>query len=316
MAMLHYNLSRQSISKHCKAFLKRRVKLTAKILSLVCILFAYAAHSQAKPLVLSSIKPLTLIAQEVAGKSADVDTLLPVTASPHDYPLKMSDYARLQKADIFLWVGPELEAFLEKPVRNLSREHTIAAYTLPDLNWPVEAHESAQAHSHERDPHLWLDPRNAVVVARALGAKLAQIDPASKAEYSNNVQVFTAKMADFDRNLTARLAPFSGRGFAVYHEGYQHFVSHYGLHQLDYVTFTPEQRPGAKHIQQLRSALAKEGVCLFLEPYNEQQSMRDLAEELKLKTGILDALGSQPGVASYPQLIAVMADSFASCLAK
>lgn len=289
--------------------------MTIKILSLVCIFFAWAAHTQAKPLVLSSIKPLTLIAREVAGQGVELDTLLPITASPHDYPLKVSDYARLQKADIFLWVGPELESFLQKPVRNLSREHIITAYNLPGLHWPIEAHESEQAHGHERDPHLWLDPRNAVIVARALGARLAVVDPMNKAIYADNVQAFAAKMADFDRNLMVRLAPFSGRGFAVYHEGYQHFVSRYGLHQLDYVTFTPEQRPGAKHIQQLRSILAKEGICLFMEPYNEQQSMRDLAEELKLKTGILDALGSQKQVESYFQLIGLMADSFATCLA-
>lgn len=267
-------------------------------------------------MVLSSIKPLTLIAQELVGKNADVDTLLPATASPHNYPLKMSDYSRLQKADIFLWVGPELEGFLQKSIRNLPRDRIITAYNLPAMNWPEDAHDSAGEHHHERDPHLWLDPRNAVVVARALSAQLIRRDPTNTALYDKNMQIFALKMAELDRILTSKLAPFAGLGFAVYHEGYQHFVSRYGLHQLNYVTFTPEQRPGAKHLQQLRNALTKEGHCLFLEPYNEQQSMRDLAQELKLKTGILDALGSQEGIVSYSQLIELMADSVANCLTK
>ena len=121
-------------------------------------------------------------------------------------------------------------------------------------------------------------------------------------------------MTALDAHFTVTLKPFAGRGFAVYHEGYSHFVSRYGLRQLDYVTFTPEQKPGAKHLHQLRQVLIKEGNCLFLEPYYEQQSMRDLAKELNLQLGILDALGSQ-NVKTYDQLLERMAEAFSHCLA-
>lgn len=278
----------------------------------------FTCGAQAKPLILSSIKPLTLIAQEIAGDSAAVDTLLPVTASPHDYPLKVSDYTRLQKADLVLWVGPELESFLQKPIANLTTSQVITAYRLADLNWPTEEHLTADDaehdHHHERDPHLWLDPRNAIIVARRLSEKLTQIDAENKTIYAANLQKFIVKTTALDGELTIKLKPFAGRGFAVYHEGYGHFVSHYGLHQLDYVTFTPEQRPGAKHLHQLRDKLAKEGNCLFLEPYYELQSVRDLAQELQLQIGILDALGSQ-NVNTYTQLLQRMAEAFSHCLA-
>lgn len=288
--------------------------MKAKILGLAgCILFMAAANVQAKLVVLSSIKPLTLIAQEIVGDTAETDTLLPITASPHDYPLKASDHTRLQKANVILWVGPELESFLQKPISNVPSERVITAYSLVGLNWPADEHQSTQAHHHERDPHLWLDPRNAVVVARALNDKLAQIDPANKAKFDTNLQLFVVKMSQLDKKLTEILKPLAGRGFAVYHEGYGHFVSHYGLHQLDYVTFTPEQRPGAKHLQELRAVLSKEGKCLFLEPYNEQQSVRDLAVELNLHAGVLDALGSQ-SVNTYSQLLENMTGAFTACL--
>jgi zinc transport system substrate-binding protein len=79
------------------------------------------------------------------------------------------------------------------------------------------------------------------------------------------------------------------------------------------VTFTPEQKPGARHLHQLRETLAKEGKCLFLEPYNDTQSARNLALELHLRIGILDALGVQ-GEPSYEQLLEQMADAFSACL--
>jgi zinc transport system substrate-binding protein len=267
----------------------------------------------AKPLVLSSLKPLTLIAQEITGSSADVDTLLPATASHHNHPLKVSDHARLQKADVILWIGPELESFLQKPVANLPSAKIITAYGLAGMNWPIEPAE-VHDHHHEHDPHLWLDPRNAIVVAQALTAKLAQVDAANAAQYRANLALFVAKVVKLDQKLQVSLKPLAGVGFAVYHEGFGHFVGRYGLKQLDYVTFTPEQKPGARHMHQLREKLAKEGKCLFLEPYNDMQSARELAQELHLNLGALDALGTQ-GAATYQQLLEQMAEAFSACLA-
>ncbi len=282
----------------------------------ITVLLLEAFTAQAKPLVLSSLKPLTLIAQEVAGVNADADTLLPASASHHDYPLKVSDYTRLQKADVFLWVGPELESFLQRPIANLPSTKIITAYELAGIQWPANTSLVGEDdHGHQaKDPHLWLDPRNAVVVAQAVADHLIQIDVANAKQYRVNLQAFAAKMQQLDIKLQVSLKPVSAVGFAVYHEGFAHFVSRYGLHQLDYVAFTPEQKPGAKHMHQLRERLAKEGKCLFLEPYNNMQSTRDLAQELQLRVGTLDALGTQ-GATSYTQLLEQMAAAFSACLA-
>jgi len=109
------------------------------------------------------------------------------------------------------------------------------------------------------------------------------------------------------------MKPLAGRGFAVYHEGFGHFVQHYGLRELGYVTFTPEQKLGAKHLHLLREKLEAEGECLFLEPQNDQQSLRDLAQELHLKVGTLDVIGGQ-SVATYAQLLEQIANGFSTCL--
>jgi zinc transport system substrate-binding protein len=281
------------------------------LIAVTLLLTAQTGH--AKPMVLASLKPLALIAQEITGTAADVDTLLPDTASHHDYPLKVSDHARLQKADVILWIGPELESFLQKPIANIAPARIITSYDVAGINWPANTHSSQHGdHAYEHDPHLWLDPRNAVVVAQVLALKLIQIDSVNAKQYQTNLQVFTEKMRQLDNQLQASLKPLAGLGFAVYHEGFEHFVGRYGLHQLGYVTFTPEQKPGAKHMAQLRGALAG-GKCLFLEPYNDSRSMRDLAQELHLEVGVLDALGAQ-GAKNYTQLLTQMAKAFSACL--
>jgi zinc transport system substrate-binding protein len=283
------------------------------VLTAIALLFS-AQMGHAKPVILASLKPLALIAQELTGSLAEVDTLLPDTASHHDYPLKVSDHARLQKADVIVWIGPELESFLQKPLANLPSAKIIASYDLPGIQWPADDHSVQHSdHTYEHDPHLWLDPRNAIVVAQALTAKLVLIDAVNAKQYQANLQLFNAKMQSLDESLRLSLKSLAGIGFAVYHEGFSHFVGRYGLHQLDYVTFTPEQKPGAKHLHQLRGTLAKEGKCLFLEPYNDTQAVRDLAQELHLRLGVLDALGVQ-GAKNYTQLLTQMAEAFSACL--
>lgn len=289
------------------------------ILPSLVLLACAASLAQAKPRLLVSIKPLALIAQEVGGAEVAIDTLLPASASPHDYPLKMSDHRRLREADLVLWIGPELEAFLAKPLRNLPQARQLSAYGLAGIHWP-EAEtpgEGQAAHDHEHhshDPHLWLNPHNAALVARALAARLAQLQPASAELFHARAQTFAAAMAALDQRLQTALAPFKERGFAVYHEGYGHFVQHYGLRQLAYVTFTPERRPGARHLQQLRQQMAAGGVCIFSEPYQASHSLDALARELQLRQGQLDALGAE-GVENYGQLLERMAEDFARCLA-
>jgi zinc transport system substrate-binding protein len=310
--MLHYNLTSHSVSQIGQVGI---MGFRFFRLAVVFALLLPACASQAKPLVLSSIKPLTLIAQEITGVNADVDTLLPATASHHDYPLKVSDYARLQKADLIVWIGPELESFLQKPTANLPKSKIIMAYGLAGMHWPVAVANVQDHHDHHaQDPHLWLDPRNAVLVARAVAEKLSQIDSPNPTNITPTCRLFSTKMQQLDDKLSISLKSVRGIGFAVYHEGFAHFVEHYGLHQLDYVALTPEQKPGAKHMHQLREKLAKEGKCLFLEPFNDMQSTRNLAQELHLQIGTLDALGVQ-GATTYAQLLEQMAAAFSTCLA-
>lgn len=282
------------------------------------LLSIMATAASAKPIVLASIKPLAFIAQEVAGDQAVIDTLLPITASAHDYPLKMSDHRRLRDADLVLWVGAELESFLARPLANLPAQKVLSSYHLEGLYWPAPAHDDDHHHlNHQhtnKDPHLWLDPRNAVVIAQAIAQRLGQILPASAEQFSRNAEQFKQAVGVLDTQLGTQLAPVSKQGFAVYHEGYSHFVSRYSLHQLAYVTYTPERRPGARHLQELRKLLAKEGRCVFLEPYQHNRAIEDMVLSLGLKLGLLEPMGN-PQVSTYSQLMELLAQSFLTCLA-
>lgn len=285
-----------------------------QLLVVSCLITVFSpAYVQAEPRILASIKPLALIAQEIVGPEIQVDTLLPITASPHDYPLKMSDHRRLREAELVIWVGPELESFLNKPLRNLTAERLMAVYDLPGIQWPEDS--VAGVHNHQgRDPHIWLNPQNAVVIAEALVVRLAGLAPEKSAFFAARLAAFVESMEALDKQLQAQMRPLQARGFAVYHEGYAHFVNRYGLRQLGYITYIPERRPGAKHTHELRQILEQEGVCLFSEPYQERANLQELAKELDLRLGQLDPIGGSQ-VKSYKKLLEEMGQAFSACLA-
>jgi zinc transport system substrate-binding protein len=218
---------------------------------------------------------------------------------------------------LVLWVGPELESFLARPLANLPANRLITSYELTGLHWPLavkgDHHHSNHAHVGH-DPHIWLDPRNAVLIAQVLAVRLGELQPEFASVFRTNAERFATSVQLLDQQLAKQLEPVKTVGFAVYHEGYGHFVGRYGLHQVAYVTYTPERRPGARHLQELREVLAKEGQCLFMEPYYKAQGMDELAKTLNLRIGLLDPIGEQQ-VSSYQQLLQQLGQSFLTCLA-
>ncbi|MDO6747606.1 metal ABC transporter solute-binding protein, Zn/Mn family [Gilvimarinus sp. 1_MG-2023] len=270
--------------------------------------------------LLASIKPLALIANELALESDRVDYMLPAGVSPHAYALSVSQMRRLHSADLILWVGPELESFLQKPVRARSAGHVLTLADLTGLHWPEESaaeaqhHDDHHDHAHEHDLHLWLNPQNTLRVVDALAQRLAILNPAGAAAYAERADEFKGRLRALDAELEVQMRAISARGFAVYHDGYGHWVARYGLNQVDYVTVTPDQAPGAKHLAQLQKHLRQEASCLFVEPYSDVSGAKRMAQNLGLSVAELDPLASAADLNSYELLLRHLANRFSACL--
>ncbi|WP_052480842.1 zinc ABC transporter substrate-binding protein [Gilvimarinus agarilyticus] len=290
----------------------------------LCVLLMFGLVVRAQPLeVVVSIKPLAMIAERIVGDDAKVHTILPAGVSPHEFALRVSDMRLINDADLAFWVGPELEGFLQKPFAALPAAKVLTAGNLGSIHWPTPSpgqhdHDSEHSHTHShaegRDPHIWLNPDNAMVLARALAVQLGQVRPGSADIYSERAEQFSRDIAALDERLRQQLAPVKDQGFAVYHDGYRHLVAHYQLNQVDYVTLTPERRPGARHLYELEEHLKHEAVCLFVEPYADTSAASTLASRVGLRTGVLDPLASATSLLSYQDLMAGLATALVGCL--
>lgn len=262
--------------------------------------------------IVASIKPLALIARDLLGEWGRVEVLVKGAASPHDYSLKVSDMRSLGGAHLIIWMGPELERFLEKTLAGLPPERVMALGQHPESD--VSRRE--QDHQHDNDLHQWLDPRLVQDMARGIAKRLQRLYPSAGPELERRLAAQLKAYDQLHRDLKRTIAPVKGVGFVVQHRGYEHFVETYGLNQVAWISRTPEQPPGVRHLYELEKTLQsrpsdQKARCLFVELSHESTTARKLADQLQLELQGLDILGES--ASSYPELMRNLAGDLVDC---
>ncbi|ANB67406.1 zinc ABC transporter substrate-binding protein ZnuA [Aeromonas sp. 96A] len=290
--------------------------------------------------VLTTIKPLSFIAAAITDGVSEPKVLLPTGASPHDFSLRPSDIRSINSADLVVWVGPELEGFMAKPLAN--HPHALALTQvegMPLFNYATQdshdshdhddhdhaAHEHGnhdhdeghEGHHHEGvDPHIWLGPTQAKVIAKAIASELGKLDPANQARYDANLAAFVTKVDAKDKVIAGQMKAVNEKGYFVFHEAYGYWERHYGMSSKGHFTVSPERRPGAKTLVDIRKALEeKQASCIYAEPQFSPAVIESVARNTGAKVLLLDEVGEQVplGPDGYPQFMQQLADAFAQC---
>ncbi|MBC6406502.1 MAG: zinc ABC transporter substrate-binding protein [Rhodospirillales bacterium] len=182
------------------------------------------------------------------------------------------------------------------------------------------SHKDEEHHDHGRiDPHVWLDPSNAIVIAQAAAKALSDRDPAHAGVYVQNLERLIASLEALDRALAEQLRPVEDAPYIVFHDAYHYFENRYGLSPVGTLTVSPESTPGARRVAELREILSNRGaVCIFSEPQFKPALIDSLAEGTDIGYGTLDPLGAEvpKGPDSYQRILTDLSASLAACLLK
>ncbi|WP_158256728.1 zinc ABC transporter substrate-binding protein ZnuA [Pseudomonas sp. MYb185] len=306
------------------------------LLTLVCGLGLSFSVAAATPSVLTTIKPLQLIAAAVLDGIAEPEVLLPPAASPHNYALRPSDRRQIAAADRLYWVGPELERFLQRLLDNqpaARRLDQIPGLTLRSYGDHPHAtdhgHDHA-AHSHDGhehddhdhapgtlDPHIWLSTDNAQRIALWMAEDLGQLYPEHQQRLQHNAVQFSQRLEQLHTQLQQRLQPLTDKPYFVFHDAYGYLEDSIGIHPRGVFTLSVEVQPGARHTQALRQQLTAAGPsCVFREPQFPADRIATLSAGLPVRNAELDPLGIAvtPGPAGYEQLLNTLGTTLAECL--
>ncbi len=284
--------------------------------------------------VVVSIKPLHSLVSAIMGEVGDPTLLIDASASPHTFSLKPSHAIALSRADLVVWIGPELERFLEAPLANLATDaRSLALIGLEGITrlpvrkggiWNKPHNHEGAGNTHDRahdrksaDPHIWLAVPNAITMVSTIETTLGEIYPDHAVTFTANAEALKARLITLDTEIAARIEPLAARPFFVFHDAYQYFENRYGLSPLGAVTINPDIRPGVRRLVEMKEAGDRhDQLCVFAEPQFAARLAHLLTENNNARVAYLDPLGSTiaPGPEHYIQTMRVLSQNLANCL--
>ena len=299
------------------------------LFAIACGLVVSVSAVAATPSVLTTIKPVQLIAAAVLGDIAEPDVLLPPGASPHNYALRPSDRRRIASADRLYWVGPDLERFLQQlldsqpSARRLDEVPELTLRRFDDehdhdgQNYPAHEHDDHEHAPGSLDPHIWLSVRNAQHIARWMAADLAVLYPEHGERLQRNAADFVQRLDRLHERQRQRLKPLADKPYFVFHDAYGYLQDSLGVHPRGVFTQSEEIQPGARHVNTLRQQLTAAGPsCVFREPQFPARRVETITAGLPVHSAELDPLGMDitPDARGYEQLLETLGDRLARCL--
>jgi len=294
--------------------------------ALLILLAALALPARAAPpRVAADIPPVHGLVAAVMEGLGTPELLLSGGGSPHAAALRPSEARALQRAELVVWVGPELTPWLGHAINALSGQaRRLTLLHLPQTQ-RLPARTSARfaeaggagGDSAPVDPHAWLDPANARVWLDAIAEALAAADPANAARYAANAEAADAEIRAAEADAQARLAPLREEPFLVFHDAFRYFEHRFGLSAAGAVSLSDAAEPGPAQLAEAAAVARRAGVrCILLEPGTSPGLLATVAGPQRMREAVVDPLGQDiaTGPGHYPAHLHALAEAVAGCL--
>ena len=282
---------------------------------LIALLAAPAtAYAQAKLNVMATTQDLASIAAEVGGDRISIDSIAKGYQDPHFVEAKPSFILKLQKADVLIVVGRELEIGWLPPLIQQSRNGKIqqgvegyldASIGAQILEVPTGQVTRAEGDVHPLgNPHYWLDPENGKRIAKEIGDKFGQLRPGDRAYFDQRVADFTGRLDAAEKRWLAMMAPYKGTKMVTYHRSFPNFAERFGLNIVGYVEPRPGIPPTPQHTLDLINLMKQQNVKLVLvEPYFDMKTPNAIGRDTGAQVLVLPpSVGGTKDVPDYFKL--------------
>mgnify|MGYP000315488017 CR=1 FL=1 len=254
--------------------------------------------SSQKLQVMTTILPLQEFARAVCGEKGQVKLLIPPGVDIHSWSPRPSDIHRLARADCLVYIGRDLEPWVEGVTKSLSSsklrlvEAARVIYNQKELSFP------GSSFSHQKDPHLWLDLEIDCRIIDLLVAVFSELRPQEASFFQKNGEIYKAELENLDKLYQATLKNCRLRTFVVGgHAAYGWLARRYGLTQLALTGVNPDAQPSSRSFMKVIERMKKEKITVvFVEPFSSERMARALARETRAEVVTLN-----PGVFLPPE---------------
>lgn len=276
---------------------------------------AQAGGSAQKLFVVTSTTDLHDIAHTVGGNRAEVIHISEGYQDPHFVEAKPSFILRLRRADVFAYVGLDLEAGWMPVLIDGARNPKIrpggsgnvdVSRAIPVLDRARGAVDRSQGDVHPLgNPHYWLDPANGRRIARLFRDRFSQLDPAGAAVYARNTRDFEARLAAAERSWAPLLARIKGKPVVAWHTSWKYLAQYTGMNIVGFMEPKPGVPPSPAHLAGLIGTMRRTGTkVILMEPFYNRKTADFVAARAGAKVLVLPpSVGGVRGVRDYIGLL-------------
>lgn len=273
----------------------------------------YAAQAQLK--VVTSTTDLYDIAKEVGGDRITATHIGEGYQDPHFIEAKPSFVLQLRNADVWAFVGLDLEigwmpllldGARNPKIRQGGSGYLDASTAVPILDRPQGNIDRSMGDVHPLgNPHYWLDPENGRRIARLFKAKFTQLDPANGAVYDANEKRFEARLTTAERGWQADLAAIRGKPVVAWHTSWRYFAEYNGMNIVAFMEPKPGVPPSPAHLYEVIQTVKRTGAkAIVMEPFYDRKVADLVAKQTGIKVLILPpSVGGVKGNDDYIQLM-------------
>jgi zinc/manganese transport system substrate-binding protein len=264
---------------------------------LFLVLISTSAHAKLR-VVITTQDPASITAA-IGGDRVDVSALAKGYQDPHFLEAKPSYMLALNRADLFEYVGLDLEAGYLTAILTGARNSKIQVGQRANLNLseairPLEVvavADRGQGDIHPfGNPHYWLDPENGRLLARLIASRLSEIDPAGKEIYAGNLVWFEKRLDEKMADWTKRLSPLAGASIITYHRSWSYFASRFKLDVVAFVEPKPGIPPTPSHTSELIQTINSKHVrVILMENFYDRRVPDLIASKTKAKVVLVAA---------------------------
>ncbi len=275
----------------------------------------YASPAVAQLKVVTSTTDLADIASEVGGNRINVRHIGEGYQDPHFIEAKPSFVLQLRNADVWAFVGLDLEAgwmpLLLDGARNQKIRRGGSGYVdvsraIPLLDVPRSGVDRSQGDVHALgNPHYWLDPSNGRRIAQLFKAKFTELDPKNAAAYDANLKAFEAKLAAAERSWQPQLAAIRGKPVVAWHTSWRYLANYTKMNIVGFMEPKPGVPPSPSHLAGLIQTIKRTGAkVIIMEPFYARKTADFVASRTGIKVLILPpSVGGERALTDYVQLL-------------
>lgn len=279
--------------------------------------------------VVTSFYPIYYMANEIGGDAVQVTNLISTGVEPHNWSPKSKDLLVASDADLLLYHGAGFETWIDSFKKGLDKNSEVVVKEVSegisligseeneitheeahdhdadhedhaheeethdhDANHEDHAHEEeAHDHSHTTDPHTWVSPKSALVLAENIKNALVEVNPAQEQLFEQNYKALVDKISAIDAKYEAEINKLENKHIVVSHQSFGYVARDYGLEQISIMGINPNSEPRAQDIKNIAELVKQNNVkYIFFEELVNDNLAKMLASEAKVDTMVLYSL--------------------------